>query len=109
MSLRNLKIRTQLGLIAGVVLLGYLIVAGFYGYGMVEQKAFDAARKAADRASSLAATVNYQFLDTRRHEKDFLARKDDKYVKAVGIPPPRSARAWTRSGRCRFLPTKSTL
>lgn len=83
MSLKNLKIRTQLGLIAGVVLLGYSAVGGFYKYGLNQQSAFHAERTAADKASALAATANYQFLDTRRHEKDFLARKDDKYVKSV--------------------------
>ncbi len=83
MSLRNLKIRTQLGLIAGVVLTGYAVVGGFYEYGLSQQSAFRAERTAADKARSVAATANYQFLDTRRHEKDFLARKDDKYVKAV--------------------------
>ena len=83
MSLKNLKIRTQLGLIAGVVLTGYAVVGGLYEYGLNQQSAFRAERTAADKASALAATANYQFLDTRRHEKDFLARKDDKYVKSV--------------------------
>ena len=50
---------------------------------MTQQSAFRAVRVAADQASSVAATVNYQFLDTRRHEKDFLARKDDRYVKSL--------------------------
>ncbi len=83
MSLKNLKIRTQLGLIAGVVLTGYAVVGGLYEYGLNQQSAFRAERTAADKASAVAATANYQFLDTRRHEKDFLARKDDKYVKSV--------------------------
>src|SRR5258708_39153569 len=80
MTFKQLKIAAQLGLLASVVLAGFAVIGGIYWQGVHQQSVFRGAQDEAEAARTAAASANYQFLDTRRHEKDFLARREDKYV-----------------------------
>ena len=96
MSLNNLRVRAQLAVIVGIVVVAFAAIGGIYGYGVMEQEEFRAAKAAADHASNLASTLNYQILDTRRHEKDFLARRDERHLRlhaASGVALGKSVEA----------------
>lgn len=74
------SLKVQIGSIvalAGFILAGLLIIQGIGG------SAIDAASSAADRESTIgeqALNLDLALLDGRRREKDFLLRKDAKYI-----------------------------
>jgi methyl-accepting chemotaxis protein len=80
MSFKNMRVRSQLALIVAIVVAAFAGVGSLYWYGTVQQERFRTAKDAADEASAIAAKVNYLALDTRRHEKDFLTRNDERIL-----------------------------
>lgn len=80
MSFSSMRVRTQLALIVAIVVAAFAGVGSLYWYGTVQQERFRAAKEAADEASAIAAKVNYLALDTRRHEKDFFTRNDERIL-----------------------------
>ncbi|MDF1749566.1 MAG: HAMP domain-containing methyl-accepting chemotaxis protein [Alphaproteobacteria bacterium] len=79
-ALQNLKISKQVSLIGFIAFIGFVIVFGTYLFSNhVLQGYQEDASKATDTLQA-AAAVNADFLNARRKEKDFLLRKDMKYV-----------------------------
>jgi methyl-accepting chemotaxis protein len=82
LRLSNVRVSYKVGSLGAVGILGLLIVGAIYYVGSTTQSRF---QNAALDARSLEATTSnllIQFLEARRHEKDFLLRKDDRYVTA---------------------------
>ena len=80
--LANLKISTKTAIVGGVGLLGLILVGGVY---FVATAAQSARQNLADKVASigkLQSDVLNEMLQARRSEKDFLLRRDQKYVKA---------------------------
>ena len=80
--LANLKIGTKTAIVGGVGLLGLMLVGGVY---FVATTAQSARQQLADKVASvgkLQSDVLNEMLQARRAEKDFLLRRDQKYVKA---------------------------
>ncbi len=77
----NVRMAYKIGSLGAVGILGLLLVGAIYFVGSATQTRY---QKLAAAASAVEATTNkllIQLLQSRRHEKDFLLRKDDQYVK----------------------------
>ncbi|MBI1776315.1 MAG: methyl-accepting chemotaxis protein [Proteobacteria bacterium] len=82
MSFKSIRISGQLGLLAGVVLIGFAAIGGLYWYGVGQQNAFRIAEDAAVLAKETVSAASYEFLEARGQEKNFLMRKSDADLKA---------------------------
>ena len=82
LRLSNVRVSYKVGSLGAVGILGLLVIGAIYYIGSANQSRFQTA--AADARSLAATTSNLliQLLEARRHEKDFLLRKDDRYVAA---------------------------
>jgi len=81
--LANLKISTKTAIVGGVGLLGLMLVGGVYFVATTLQSA---RQQLADEVASigrLQSDVLNEMLQARRAEKDFLLRRDQKYVKGT--------------------------
>jgi len=84
MSFKNIRIGAQLGLLVGIVFLGFAAVGGLIGYAVKVRTASDAKREHLNDVVAAAEQARYGLLNLRRIEKDFLMRNDERYVKAHG-------------------------
>jgi methyl-accepting chemotaxis protein len=78
------KINTKIGLIGAIGIFGLAIIGGLYLSGSWTQSRY---QKKAEDASALVMMTNKlsnQMLLARRAEKDFLLRREDRYVKNHG-------------------------
>ncbi len=78
--MRNLSIMKQVLTIVGIAVLGFLIVGGVYFWSDNKVSAERATAVAAGERMSVVQEVQYLFLNARRREKDFLLRRDEKYI-----------------------------
>lgn len=78
--MRNLSILKQVLSIVGLAIIGFLIVGGVYFWSDSKVSAERELASAAGTRMSVVQSVQYQFLNVRRREKDFLLRRDEKYV-----------------------------
>ena len=84
MSFKNIKIGQQLAILAGVATIGFVAVGAVLGITM---KMTATERAQSDRlagAVKLVTQLELGFLDSRRHEKDFLIRLEERYAKSHG-------------------------
>ncbi|MFC1856125.1 hypothetical protein ACFL2A_06255, partial [Thermodesulfobacteriota bacterium] len=76
----NLTIKQKMLLLVGLMLFGFIIVGIVYGYGISVQKT---AKLEDNRVNALikeSTNIDVGILEARKHEKDFLLRKDLKYL-----------------------------
>ena len=78
--MKNLAISLQVGLIGLIALAGFVVVGVIYFVNAAEQDHIIDEQLHASEAAALAAEIEYDFLNARRLEKDFLARSDMTYV-----------------------------
>lgn len=78
--MRNLSILKQVLSIVGLAVIGFFIVGGVYFWSDRKVSAEREAAEAASTRMSVVQSVQYQFLNARRREKDFLLRRDEKYI-----------------------------
>ena len=80
MKLPALRISHRIALLAIIGAVGVVAVAWLFTYEKRLLAQFDAIEAQADHASAITNELENGFLDLRRFEKDFLLRKDEKYV-----------------------------
>jgi methyl-accepting chemotaxis protein len=90
--LKNLKVRLQIGLIAALAMIGFIVVASIYYVNTKTQAEFQNTQLTETRGVAYVNAVKTGFLNERRNEKDFLLRQSMKYAdrhasKAVEITP----------------------
>ncbi|ARN75371.1 methyl-accepting chemotaxis protein [Oceanicoccus sagamiensis] len=73
MNLFNLSIKRRLLLLAAIAVVGLIFVGVMVASGMANLQHLQS-------SDTQLSNINSGMLTLRRHEKDFLARKDDKYV-----------------------------
>ncbi|NVK20407.1 MAG: methyl-accepting chemotaxis protein [Methylocystaceae bacterium] len=78
---RNARLLYQINLIALITLLGFVIIG--ISFMSSERKVSSTQDELSEELAALDAAedVQYQFLNARRREKDFLIRLDEKYIK----------------------------
>ncbi|MBT4891080.1 MAG: HAMP domain-containing protein [Rhodospirillales bacterium] len=78
--LKNLKIGAQIALIAGIAIMGFVIVGVMYITSTNTQAGFAETQKSESAGVLYVAEVTKGFLTERRNEKDFFLRMDLKYA-----------------------------
>lgn len=81
-KIENYSIGKQIGVITFLTVAGLTIITGTYylGWQKVNQVNLTLMGSMADLA--IINDINYEFLNARRYEKDFLMRKDVKYIES---------------------------
>ncbi|HEY9079210.1 methyl-accepting chemotaxis protein [Magnetovibrio sp.] len=78
--MKNLKINLQIMMIGFLALIGFVIVGVLYNNSNTQQALFMDTQRSENNGVSYVNAVSQGFLQERRDEKDFLARKDMKYA-----------------------------
>lgn len=78
--MRNVSILKQVLLIVGLAVAGFVTIGGVYFWSDGKVSAERTVATAADDRTTIVEKVQYLFLNARRREKDFLLRRDEKYV-----------------------------
>ncbi|WP_425403031.1 methyl-accepting chemotaxis protein [Hwanghaeella sp.] len=81
--MKNFTILKQVLSIVGLAVVGFAIIGGVYFWGEGSVNAQRQAAETAKARSSVVQTVQYLFLNARRREKDFLLRRDEKYIEQL--------------------------
>jgi methyl-accepting chemotaxis protein len=76
----NFRISHKIGLLAVLAMTGMVGIEGAHLYKDRLLASYSAAGAAAQSVSQLTSAIQIGMLQERRHEKDFLLRKDEKYV-----------------------------
>jgi methyl-accepting chemotaxis protein len=79
--LSNARVSYKVGAIAAVSVLGLLLMGAIFLIGSESQSRHQNLANEATAISSTSRTLLIRLLQLRRHEKDFLLRKDDQYAK----------------------------
>ena len=82
--LKAIKINAQIMAIGGIAVAGFAIIGVIYFTSAAKLASFSEAQEAASEERQVTDRVQYEFLNARRREKDFLIRLDAKYVKKHG-------------------------
>ena len=77
---KQLRIRTQLLIISAIVFIGLITVLIAYSLGEYRLNEVERQQAEAMKVQTLTSDLKIAFLTARRREKDFLLRKDMKYV-----------------------------
>ena len=80
-KLSNLRIIHQINMISLAVFVGLIAIAIFYEVGSSGITNTHYLQEKTSKKLSLTRHIQYEFLNSRRSEKDFLVRKDMKYAK----------------------------
>ena len=78
--MRNLSILKQVLSIVGLAVIGFLIIGGVYFWSDTKVSGEREIARSAGTRMLVVQSVQYQFLNARRREKDFLLRRDEKYI-----------------------------
>ncbi|MBK1664824.1 methyl-accepting chemotaxis protein [Rhodospirillum rubrum] len=78
-----MKISTRIALIGGVAISGLILVSVLSWLGANHLERLDATKNLALEQERLTRVVSYDFLNSRRHEKDFQIRRDEVFVRAL--------------------------
>jgi methyl-accepting chemotaxis protein len=78
-----MRVSGRIALIGAAAFCGLAIVGGIYWWSAVRLARLDAAQGLATRQERLARDIAYQFLNSRRHEKDLQIRRDEKYARQL--------------------------
>ncbi len=76
----NLKMSTQISIIGIIALIGIFAIGTTYYFGHTHEAKLQAQLSKTNIRLLLLTDIKYEFLNSRRHEKDFLARNNLKYV-----------------------------
>jgi methyl-accepting chemotaxis protein len=76
----NIPVSYKIGSLGAVGILGLLLVGVIYFIGSETQSRYQKVSVAASAAETTTKDLLVELLQSRRHEKDFLLHKDDKYV-----------------------------
>lgn len=79
-KLSNYKINYQILSISVIVTIGLLVILSSYLIGEKKATTLEDSRSKAQEQITLIRGIEYDFLNARRHEKDFIARRDMKYA-----------------------------
>ncbi|WP_119422541.1 methyl-accepting chemotaxis protein [Desertibaculum subflavum] len=79
-ALARFSLKYQIGLIGAAALIGFLAVGGFYVAAQQTTARIQAETDRIDSANGEMSKVELLMLEARRAEKDFLLRRDTKYV-----------------------------
>ncbi len=80
--LSDIRLPFKIASLGAIGVLGLLLVGAIYFVGSATQSRYEKISLAASALEARMKDLEIQLLQSRRHEKDFLLRKDDKYVKA---------------------------
>ena len=80
LRLSNVRMSFKVGALGAVGILGLLLVGVIYFIGSESQLRYQTASDSASAAGTTTKNLLIQLLQLRRHEKDFLLRKDDQYA-----------------------------
>ncbi len=76
----NLKMSTQISIIGIIALIGITTIGTTYYFGHTHEAELQAQLSETNIRLLLLTDTKYEFLNSRRHEKDFLVRNNLKYV-----------------------------
>src|SRR5471032_2757670 len=82
LRLSNIRVTHKIGALGAVGILGLLLVGVIHFVGSESQLRYQTIADHASDMKSAAKDLLVQLLELRRHEKDFLLRKNDQYVKS---------------------------
>jgi methyl-accepting chemotaxis protein len=82
LRMSNIRISHKIGALGAMGILGLLIVGAIYFIGSESQSRYQKFAEDASDARSTTRSLLIDLLESRRHEKDFLLRKDDQFAKA---------------------------
>jgi methyl-accepting chemotaxis protein len=94
MRLSDIRLAHKIGSLGAVGVLGLLLVGAIYFVGSTTQSHYERISSAAAALEAATKNLEIQLLQARRSEKDFLLRKDDKYVKAHDAASGAATRAF---------------
>lgn len=80
LRLDKFSVKKQIGLISFLTFLGMITIGVTYFYSYKKSEEIRAQLSIAAHKLEFVDTVHYEFLNSRRSEKDFLIRRDMKYV-----------------------------
>jgi len=79
----EIRIGQRLASLGIVAAAGLSIIGATYWMSSLQTSAAEAHRRQSDQALALTRAVHYEFLNSRRHEKDFILRRDNRYATQV--------------------------
>jgi methyl-accepting chemotaxis protein len=82
LRLSDIRLAYKVGSLGAVGVLGLLLVGSIYFIGSAWQSHYEKISSAASALEGTMKDLEIALLQSRRNEKDFLLRKDDKYVRA---------------------------
>jgi methyl-accepting chemotaxis protein len=82
LRLSNVRMSFKIGALGAVGILGLILVGVIYFIGSESQSRYQTVSDAASAVGVTTKNLLIQLLELRRHEKDFLLRKDDQYAKS---------------------------
>ena len=83
--LRNMRVLYQVSLISALAAAGFAIIGLIYFVSQSNQDAVMAKADFSQQVKDLSDKIDYDFLNARRAEKDFIVRLNDKYVKKHAV------------------------
>lgn len=78
--MKYLSIKSKVAILAVISVIGFIIIAIVFFSSNAERKAKMQQKETAREAYELINDIKYNLLNARRREKDFLIRKDEKYI-----------------------------
>ncbi|MCM2344927.1 MAG: hypothetical protein NDJ24_10250, partial [Alphaproteobacteria bacterium] len=79
-NIHNYSLKTQFIALSGIMIFGFLLVAGIVGNGKVNLDQTQSEALHAIAIKEAANQLTIEFLSARRAEKDFLLRLEEKYI-----------------------------
>jgi methyl-accepting chemotaxis protein len=92
--LSDIRLAYKVGSLGAVGVLGLVLVGSIYFIGSTWQSHYEKISAAASTLEATMKDLEIALLQSRRNEKDFLLRKDDKYVRAHDISGKAAAAAF---------------
>jgi methyl-accepting chemotaxis protein len=83
LRLSDIRLAYKVGSLGAVGVLGLLLVGWIYFIGSAWQSHYEKISSAASALEGTMKDLEIALLQSRRNEKDFLLRKDDKYIGAT--------------------------
>jgi len=80
--LSRFRLAVQISVIGAIGIIGLLAIGAVYLQASATQSAYNRVRLSVNREHDLASQLRIGMLDARRHEKDFMLRRQDEFQKA---------------------------
>jgi len=78
--MKYLSIKSKVAILAAISVIGFIIIAIVFFSSGAKRQGLMEQRETAREAYELINDIKYNLLNARRREKDFLIRKDEKYI-----------------------------